>query len=151
MEFGICHLNCVAIRKDPSDQSEMISQLLFGDMFQVIDTTESWVRIHTDYDYYEGWVQKIQVKTLDEDVHGRLLKNNDHYSGEMVTMISDKDDHLQIISLGASLPLYREELRFLSRIPSWSNRWMRRPISARSGCSRKKVESRIMPSTSTGP
>jgi hypothetical protein len=107
MEFGICHLNCVAIRKDPSDQSEMISQLLFGDTFQVIDSTDKWIRVHTDYDYYEGWVMKIQIKPLDKSAHERMLKNNVYYSGEMVTMVSDKDDHLQIISLGASLPLYQ--------------------------------------------
>ena len=36
MEFGICHLNCIALRKEPSDQSEMVSQLLFGETFEVL-------------------------------------------------------------------------------------------------------------------
>ena len=30
MEYGICVLGIVPLRKEPKDQSEMISQILFG-------------------------------------------------------------------------------------------------------------------------
>jgi hypothetical protein len=106
MEFGICHLNCIALRKDPSDQSEMVSQLLFGETFRVIEDLGLWIKIQADYDYYEGWISLSQAKSLDENTYHEVLKNNAHFSNEMVTFVSDKKDQLQIISLGASLPLY---------------------------------------------
>ena len=113
MEFGICHLNCIAIRKEPSDHSEMVSQLLFGETFQVIEALDAWIKIHVDYDYYEGWVSMLQVKTLDERSYQEVLKNNTHFSNEMVTLISDRNEQLQILSLGASLPLYSEPYFFI--------------------------------------
>lgn len=108
MEFGICHLNCIAIRKDPSDQSEMVSQLLFGETFQVIGDESEWIKIHMDYDFYEGWVLKKQVLELTEEVYNRIHLNNQYFSDEMVTFISDKAEHPQILSLGAGLPEFKD-------------------------------------------
>ena len=71
MEFGICHLNCIAIRNDPSDHSEMVSQLLFGETFQVLHEDGLWIKIHMDYDFYEGWVLKNQVLELSEEAYKR--------------------------------------------------------------------------------
>ena len=108
MEYGICHLNCVAVRKDPSDQSEMVSQLLFGETFQVLLQEEDWLKIHIDYDYYEGWVLTKQISELSEETYLRITENIEFYSNELVTFISDKNDHPQILTLGAGLPEYDE-------------------------------------------
>ena len=104
MEFGICHLNCIAIRKDPSDQSEMVSQLLFGETFQVLQEDGLWLKIHMDYDFYEGWVLKKQIKKLKKEIYTNLSKSEQHFCDEMVTFITDKDQHPQILTLGAGLP-----------------------------------------------
>lgn len=104
MKFGICHLNCIAIRKEPSDQSEMVSQLLFGEVFQVIVEDSDWVRIHVDYDFYEGWVLKFQVSELTEDKFKSLSEGKKHFSNEMVTYFNDHKNQPQILTLGAVLP-----------------------------------------------
>lgn len=104
MEFGICHLNCIAIRKEASNQSEMVSQLLFGEVFQVIIEDSDWVKIHMDYDFYEGWVLKDQVSPLEQDRFKIISEGEKHFSNEMVTYFNDHKDQLQILSLGAVLP-----------------------------------------------
>ena len=106
MKFGIGHLNVIAVRKEPADQSEMVTQLLFGETFQVLVEEPEWIRIHIDYDYYEGWVMAKQVRFLSEEDHKRISKNNTCFSNELVTFISDKNDHPQILTLGAGLPEY---------------------------------------------
>lgn len=108
MEFGICHLNCIAIRKDPSDHSEMVSQLLFGETFHVLQEDVEWVKIQMDYDFYEGWVLKKQISELDKETHERVLLNAPCFSDEMVTYILDKDEHPQILTLGAVLPEFNQ-------------------------------------------
>ena len=110
MEFGICHLNFIAIRNEASDRSEMVSQMLFGETFQVLMIEGDWVKIHLDYDFYEGWVLKKQITELSEDQYKRISVNNNTCSDEMVTFIKDKDDQLQILTLGASLPEYKDGL-----------------------------------------
>jgi len=108
MEFGICHLNFIAIRNEPSDRSEMVSQMLFGETFQVLISDGDWIKIHLDYDFYEGWVLKKQISELTETAYKRISANNNTCSDEMVTFIQDKNDQLQILTLGASLPEYKE-------------------------------------------
>ncbi len=53
---GICHLACIPIRKEPGSVTEMVTQLLFGETYKVIDKQESWMQIRCDYDGYEGWM-----------------------------------------------------------------------------------------------
>ncbi len=116
MEFGICHLNCIAIRKDPSDQSEMVSQLLFGETFHVLREDAEWIKIHMDYDFYEGWVLKQQILELSEEVYKRVSLNKQHFSNEMVTFIDDKDKHPQILTLGAGLPEFKDGFFLLDQL-----------------------------------
>ena len=37
-----CFLSAVAMRSNPSDQSEMVNQLLKGDTFQILKQTDKW-------------------------------------------------------------------------------------------------------------
>ena len=57
------------LRAEPSDRSEMISQLLFGDHFEVLEQTEKWIRIQTAYDDYQGWIDIKQFLPLDEETY----------------------------------------------------------------------------------
>lgn len=50
------------MRREPSDRSEMVNQLLLGDTFTVIERQEKWSRIRCDYDGYEGWVDNKQYR-----------------------------------------------------------------------------------------
>ena len=51
------------MRRDPSDRSEMVNQLLEGDTFKVLQRQEKWSYIRCDYDGYEGWVDNKQYKS----------------------------------------------------------------------------------------
>lgn len=68
MTFGFCHLSIVPIRKNPTDTSEMISQLLFGDVFEILEeTAENWIYIRNAYDNYEGYIDpKQQLRISNE-------------------------------------------------------------------------------------
>lgn len=106
MEFGICNLNSIAVRKEPSTTSEMTSQLLFGETFKITDSNNDWLKIILDFDFYEGWILKNQIITLNEDSYKEISANNSTVSNELVTYISDQNNNLQTITLGASLPLF---------------------------------------------
>ncbi len=75
MEHGICTLASAALRKEGSHCSEMVSQLLFGDTYTVLDTREEWVRICTDDCQYEGWLQKKQHSPITEEACQELLNS----------------------------------------------------------------------------
>ncbi len=70
---GICLLSAAALRKAACHRSEMVSQLLFGDMVQVIDIQNDWLYIEMAEDKYPGWVAKNQLHMLDEADYSALL------------------------------------------------------------------------------
>lgn len=59
---GYCFLSAVPMRREPSDKSEMVNQLLKGDTFDIVRQEEKWSFIRCDYDGYEGWVDNKQWK-----------------------------------------------------------------------------------------
>ena len=66
MKYGICNLSVIPLRKEGSHTSEMVSQLLFNELYEVLDEKPGWYLIKTDEDHYEGWIQGIQHHALSE-------------------------------------------------------------------------------------
>ena len=58
---GITFLSSVPMRAQPTEKSEMVSQLLFGERFEIIDQTEKWLDVRSKIDGYQGWVSKNMV------------------------------------------------------------------------------------------
>ena len=60
MNQGYCFLAAVPMRREPSDRSEMVSQLLLGETFDILERAEKWSLIRNHYDDYEGWIDNKQ-------------------------------------------------------------------------------------------
>ncbi|MBT3871485.1 MAG: hydrolase Nlp/P60, partial [Flavobacteriaceae bacterium] len=50
MNYGICKLSIVPLRLEDSDRSEMVSQVLYGDLFELLEVSKKWSRIRLTYD-----------------------------------------------------------------------------------------------------
>ncbi len=59
-------LSIVPIRKEPSETSEMVSQLLFGEEVEALEVSGSWTKVKVKHDGYIGWVDTIMLS--DENV-----------------------------------------------------------------------------------
>lgn len=105
MSFGICNLSIVPCRKEPSDRSEMVTQLLFGDHFEVLETQGSWVKIKTAYDDYECWIDKKQFQSIEFPTFDLLNATEIYCANELVQVITNTQTHQMFpIVLGSSLP-----------------------------------------------
>jgi hypothetical protein len=67
MTGGICYLSLVAVRAEPSGKAEMINQLLFGDLAEIIGSFEEWIKIRSIHDNYEGWIDHKQIHLLTDE------------------------------------------------------------------------------------
>jgi len=65
---GIVNQSLVAVRREPSESSEMINQLLFGETFTIIENYSNWLRIIGSFDSYEGWIDSKLVAVLSDDM-----------------------------------------------------------------------------------
>lgn len=58
MNKGTCLQSFTAIRSEPRSGAEMISSLIFGESYQIVDKNNGWLNILTDYDQYSGWISE---------------------------------------------------------------------------------------------
>jgi hypothetical protein len=56
MNKGICIFTYIPVRKEPSEASEMVSQILFGETYKILEQNQKWQYIELDFDGYKGWI-----------------------------------------------------------------------------------------------
>ena len=64
MQYGICNLSIVPLRSEPADPSELVSQVLYGDLFKIIEQRKKWSKIRLAFDKYEGWIDNKQYQEI---------------------------------------------------------------------------------------
>ena len=72
---GISLLSIIPMRAEPSDRSEMTSQLLFGEYFIIVEKTEKWLHIRSGIDAYQGWVSSGMASAFPDDFPLTLAPN----------------------------------------------------------------------------
>ena len=107
--FGICNLAVIPLRLEPSDRSEMVSQLLFGEQFELIDRQKQWRKIRLHFDQYEGWIDEKQFQLLNSDEFHALNQLPIVLNGDLVEYITYPPNQLLPITLGASLAFLKLE------------------------------------------
>jgi hypothetical protein len=70
MKYGICSLASVPGRKEPSDPSEMVTQLLFGEQFEVLDHQQKWSQVRCLHDDYVCWIDNKQFLPIESPIVG---------------------------------------------------------------------------------
>jgi uncharacterized protein YgiM (DUF1202 family) len=70
--FGICNLAIIPLRFEPSDRSEIVSQILFGEHFEILEQQKQWSKVKMQYDDYEGWIDTKQLQTISESSFNQL-------------------------------------------------------------------------------
>ena len=64
MKYGICSLSIIPQRAAPQDEAEMVNQILFGDIFTIIETQKQWRKVKLVSDGYSGWIDEKQMTEL---------------------------------------------------------------------------------------
>jgi hypothetical protein len=103
MQYGICNLSIVPLRIEPSDASELISQVIYGDLFKVLEQRKNWSKIRIAFDTYEGWIDNKQYVELTEEQYSSINNQPPQISGDLVEFIQDKNDQLHPIVFGSTL------------------------------------------------
>ena len=101
MILGICNLSIVPVRIVDSDKSEMINQLIYGDIIEILEEKEKWVKIKSVFDDYIGWIDKKQYFKIDDNI--TLDLNKPVYSIDLVEFIENNNNELVTIPIGSDI------------------------------------------------
>lgn len=64
MNPAICTVPIAPVRSEAAHRSEMTNQLHFGELLEVLEEKEEWLRVRSTFDGYEGWVTVHLVSML---------------------------------------------------------------------------------------
>nr|WP_315142251.1 C40 family peptidase [uncultured Flavobacterium sp.] len=101
--FGICNLAIIPLRFEPSDKSEIVSQVLFGEHFEILEQFKQWARIKMQYDGYEGWVDSKQFQLISESNFNQLSEDAIILNADLIEYITAPNNLLIPIPLASSL------------------------------------------------
>lgn len=103
MSHVICPVSIVPVRNSSSNKSEMISQLLFGELAEVLETKgRQWVKVRCAWDNFVGWAAANQLKPVTPSEFERFGRDF-AYSLELFHTILAEDFCVPIV-MGAQLP-----------------------------------------------
>ncbi|TMM55854.1 NlpC/P60 family protein [Maribacter algarum] len=104
MQYGICPLSVVPIRATADDAGEMVSQLLYGEHFKILEHRKRCSRIRLAFDGFEGWVSNRQIVIIEEKDYEILENsNNVKYSSDLISFVSEDSGTLLPIIIGSSV------------------------------------------------
>ena len=109
MNYGICNLSNIPLRAEAGDSSEMVSQVLFGDHFEVIKKSKQWLKVKLAFDNYQGWIDTKQCIGISKEYYDKLNNAPLIMSNSIVDIIEDNDKNLTSIVLGTRLPFYNKK------------------------------------------
>ena len=109
MHYGICNLSIIPLRIEPDDASEMVSQLLFGEHFKVLEIRKNWSKIRVAFDNYEGWIDNKQYEEISEENFVSIENSNSVLSGDIIDFATKADQSFLTIPFGSCLPFYNKQ------------------------------------------
>ena len=103
MKYGICNLSIVPLRAEATDTSELVSQVLYGEVFKVLEERKKWSRIRLALDNYEGWIDNKQFIFISEEEYKDLISATPQLSSELVDFVTDSKNRLISICYGSNV------------------------------------------------
>jgi len=109
MNYGICNLSIIPLRIEPNDTSELVSQVLFGEHFKVLEMRKKWSKIRLAFDNYEGWVDNKQFEEITEEIFNNIQNSNTCLVAELIDFTTDEKQQFLTIPIGSNLPFYNNQ------------------------------------------
>lgn len=110
-QHGICRLTLIPVRKEPTDRAEMVTQMLFGDHYTILEWTKDrrWLRIRIQWDGYEGWIDHTQFYPISSEYFDAVSNADYKICTDLATGILFKKHYIQVL-IGSVLPISTNEL-----------------------------------------
>ena len=109
--FAINHCTVTPVRQEPSEGSEQLTQLLFGEVCEVLDRLPRWTKIRSTLDGQEGWVDFKMLSPApisSQEVKGERLKiKGEGVISTPMAIATDMETSEELmLTLGTRLPNY---------------------------------------------
>ncbi|MEA3318069.1 MAG: C40 family peptidase [Bacteroidota bacterium] len=108
-DFGIGKTTVIPVRATASEKAEMLSQILFGEIFEILSYNKKWSYIKNLNDNYEGWIDSKMCYKITKEKANEILNSDSFITSKLFSYarnISSKQNF--IIPAGSVLPFYNK-------------------------------------------
>ncbi len=107
--YGITLMSVLPLRREASEESEQLTQLLFGEYFIVDEWLDKWVHIENVRDGERGWIDRKMMTPIDAETFQRLCDNLQVVSCVALSYAVTATGEKMPLPGGAVLPFYDME------------------------------------------
>jgi len=110
IDYGVCRLSLIPLRKEPTDKSEQVTQLLFGDPYEVMEDADGkWLQVRINFDGYVGWIDSRQHHQVSKDYFIYTNKAEFKITTDITSSILYNKSK-QVVLMGSVIPISSSEL-----------------------------------------
>ena len=109
-EWVINRCPVTPVREEPSEAAEQATQLLFGEVCEVVERKSSWTKIRSTIDGQVGWVSTKMVTSVTEEEakHHQHLETMGVVATPMAVVTAKGTGAKLMLTLGTRLPNYAD-------------------------------------------
>ena len=97
------------MRSEPADEADMVSQILFGEHYSVLEEKDAWISIQLNFDDSLGWIRKDQHHPITSNYFNQINNSDYKVCTELTGSIYFKKKYVNIL-IGSTLPISTNEL-----------------------------------------
>ena len=95
--MNICINSFLPLRAEPDSGAEMVSQLVFGDRFRILENRDSWNRVERSFDKYQGWIGDLGFVSVEPEM--LIDQEQVFFDGEFIPVFIEKEGYKTWIRL----------------------------------------------------
>ncbi len=103
MSFAVLNIPICPLRKEANDRSEMVSQVLFGEHFSILELQQNWTKIKLLNDGYEGWIDAKSYTEISAPDFEVFKNSKPHLTSSLFSIIYNEQEKYYL-PLGSGLP-----------------------------------------------
>lgn len=105
MKYGICKYCIIQVRDGFNERSELITQLLFGDVYEIIERSRDnkWFKIKISYDNYIGWIDAMLHFEISEAFYNEYHSTQHAICYDFINYLEIDNTKCPVL-IGSSLP-----------------------------------------------
>jgi hypothetical protein len=110
MQPGIAGISMIPMRREPFHRSEMVSQLVFGETYIVLDERHDWLLVRSDWDRYEGWISRNIYEEVSPEDYRKIHEEEPVFCTDPLLAVSPQGKEESVwLSFGSRLPFLDQD------------------------------------------
>jgi len=112
---SICQYGALSVRAEPAEMSPLETQILFGEVFYLLEAISGWCRVRSEFDGYEGWISETTFIPSEENIINQwLTKDGIIVPAPSLKLIREPEKSVQTISGGSKIVFNGDDLNSIA-------------------------------------